>query len=80
MDLEGKAVGLFMVFFSFSVFAYYTFWVIILPFVDRDHFAHNYFLPREYAIIIPTFAGVALLSFLLVFVGFTLLKAKQKAS
>ncbi|GLJ55600.1 hypothetical protein SUGI_1194160 [Cryptomeria japonica] len=41
----------------------------ITPLLDRDHFAHNYFLPREHAIIIPSFGGVALLSLLVVILG-----------
>ncbi|KAJ6426936.1 hypothetical protein OIU84_022518 [Salix udensis] len=61
-----------------STFTYYTFWVIILPFVDSDHFVHQYFLPQEYAILVPVFAGVALLCFLCVFVGFVMLKSKKK--
>nr|GMC79034.1 dolichol-phosphate mannose synthase subunit 2 [Ipomoea batatas] len=64
MGLADKAVGLLLAVTSLSIFTYYTFWVIILPFVDSDHFVHKYFLPQEYAIIIPVFAGVALLSFL----------------
>ncbi|XXG69488.1 hypothetical protein AAC387_Pa06g2338 [Persea americana] len=56
-----------------SIFTYYTFWVIILPFVDSDHFIHNYFLPKEFALIIPVFAGVALLSLLSMFIGFVIL-------
>jgi dolichol phosphate-mannose biosynthesis regulatory protein len=48
------------------------------PFVDSDHFVHKYFLPQEYAILIPLFAGVLLLAFLSVFVGFVMLKSKKK--
>lgn len=48
------------------------------PFVDSDHFIHDYFLPQEYAILIPVFAGVLLLSFLCVFIGFVMLKSKSK--
>ncbi|KAH9625534.1 hypothetical protein KSS87_020330 [Heliosperma pusillum] len=48
------------------------------PFVDSDHFIHKYFLPQEYAILIPVFAGVALLCFLSVFIGSVMLKSKRK--
>jgi dolichyl-phosphate mannosyltransferase polypeptide 2 regulatory subunit len=48
------------------------------PFVDSDHFVHKYFLPQEYAILIPVLAGVVLLSFLSVFVGLVMLKSKKK--
>uniref|UniRef100_A0A0D3F0I6 Dolichol phosphate-mannose biosynthesis regulatory protein n=1 Tax=Oryza barthii TaxID=65489 RepID=A0A0D3F0I6_9ORYZ len=48
------------------------------PFVDSDHFVHKYFLPQEYAILIPVLAGVILLSFLSVFMGLVMLKSKKK--
>ncbi|XP_021905718.1 dolichol-phosphate mannose synthase subunit 2 isoform X2 [Carica papaya] len=78
MELADRAVGFLLCLISLSVFTYYTFWVIILPFVDTDHFIHNYFLPQEYAILIPVFAGVVLLSFLSVFIGLVMLQSKKK--
>ncbi|KAI0527320.1 hypothetical protein KFK09_002919 [Dendrobium nobile] len=80
MELADKAVGFLLTIISLSIFSYYTFWVIILPFVESDHFIHLYFLPREYAIIIPLFAGITLLSFLSVFIGYVLLKSKKKTA
>ncbi|KAM7515907.1 hypothetical protein LguiA_005490 [Lonicera macranthoides] len=80
MELADRAVGFLLSFISLSIFTYYTFWVIILPLVDGDHFVHKYFLPQEYAILIPVFAGVALLSFLTMFIGYVMLKSKKKSS
>lgn len=34
------------------------------PFIDSDHGIHQYFLPREYAVIIPVAAGLMLLLFI----------------
>nr|GEV94116.1 dolichol phosphate-mannose biosynthesis regulatory protein [Tanacetum cinerariifolium] len=78
MELADRAVGLVLASISVIIFTYYTFWVIILPFVDKDHFVHNYFLPQEYAILLPVYAGVSLLSLLSVFVGYVMLKSKKK--
>lgn len=78
MELGDKAVGFILTLTSLSIFTYYTFWVIILPFVNSDHFVHKYFLPQEYAILIPVLAGVILLSFLSVFMGLVMLKSKKK--
>ncbi|RDY12798.1 Dolichol-phosphate mannose synthase subunit 2, partial [Mucuna pruriens] len=78
MELADRAVGFLLSFISVSIFTYYTFWVIILPFVDDDHFVHKYFLPQEYAILIPVSAGVALVCFLSIFIGFVMLKSKKK--
>ncbi|ONK72800.1 uncharacterized protein A4U43_C04F23370 [Asparagus officinalis] len=41
MELADKEVGLLLTSISISLFTYYTFWVIILPFVDQDHFIHS---------------------------------------
>ncbi|QCD81899.1 dolichol-phosphate mannose synthase subunit 2-like [Vigna unguiculata] len=78
MELADRAVGFLLSVTSLSIFTYYTFWVIILPFVDDDHFVHKYFLPQEYAILIPVSAGVTLLCFLSIFVGVVMLKSKRK--
>ncbi|XP_021768252.1 dolichol-phosphate mannose synthase subunit 2-like [Chenopodium quinoa] len=78
MELADRAVGFLLCCISLSIFTYCTFWVIILPFVDSDHFIHQYFLPQEYAIIIPVLAGVTLLCFLSVFIGSVMLKSKKK--
>ncbi|EXB66514.1 Dolichol phosphate-mannose biosynthesis regulatory protein [Morus notabilis] len=78
MELADRAVGFLLSLISLSIFTYYTFWVIILPFVDSDHFIQQYFLPQEYAILIPVFAGVVLLCLLCVFVGLVMLKSKKK--
>ncbi|GFQ07183.1 dolichol phosphate-mannose biosynthesis regulatory protein [Phtheirospermum japonicum] len=78
MELADKAIGFLLSVISLSIFTYYTFWVIILPFVDSDHFVHKYFLPQEYAVLIPVSAGVALICFLSVFMGYVMLKSKTK--
>ncbi|KAH6778767.1 dolichol phosphate-mannose biosynthesis regulatory protein-like protein [Perilla frutescens var. hirtella] len=78
MELADRAVGLLLSVISLSIFTYYTLWVIILPFVDSDHFVHKYFLSQEYAILIPVYAGVALICFLSVFIGYVMLKSKKK--
>ncbi|KAI3501574.1 hypothetical protein L1887_29454 [Cichorium endivia] len=78
MELADRAVGFILASISVTVFTYYTFWVIILPFVDEDHFVHNYFLPQEYAILLPVYAGVSLICLLSVFIGYVMLKSKKK--
>ncbi|XP_041996942.1 dolichol-phosphate mannose synthase subunit 2-like isoform X2 [Salvia splendens] len=78
MELADRAVGLLLSVISLSIFTYYTFWIVILPFVDSDHFVHKYFLPQEYAIFIPVYAGVALICFLSIFIGYVMLKSKKK--
>ncbi|KAL7123620.1 hypothetical protein ACP275_01G117000 [Erythranthe tilingii] len=78
MELADRAIGLLLSVISLSIFTYYTLWVIILPFVDSDHFVHKYFLPHEYAILIPVYAGVVLICLISMFVGYVMLKSKKK--
>ncbi|CAI9274787.1 unnamed protein product [Lactuca saligna] len=78
MELADRAVGFILASISVTVFTYYSFWVIVLPFVDSDHFVHSYFLPQEYAILLPVYAGVSLICFLSVFIGYVMLKSNSK--
>lgn len=61
-----------------AVFAYYTAWVFVLPFVDETSILYSFFLPRDYAIKIPILlvliAGLGVGTF----VGNVLIKSAQK--
>ncbi|XP_053852446.1 dolichol phosphate-mannose biosynthesis regulatory protein [Anomalospiza imberbis] len=74
-----QLVGFGLVAFSLVLFVYYTLWIIVLPFIDSDHGIHQYFLPREYAVIIPVAAGLLLLLFIGVFIMFVMWKSRKRA-
>ncbi|ODQ51397.1 hypothetical protein SAICODRAFT_46525, partial [Saitoella complicata NRRL Y-17804] len=42
-----------MLLLSTALFAYYSIWILLMPFVDADHPVHALFPPREWAIRIP---------------------------
>ncbi|XP_025886082.1 dolichol-phosphate mannose synthase subunit 2-like [Solanum lycopersicum] len=71
-------VGLVLKLNSLSLFKYYTFWVIILPILDSDHFVHKYFLPQEYAILIHAYVPVAVIYFLSICIAYVMLESKKK--
>ncbi|QDS70913.1 hypothetical protein FKW77_006454 [Venturia effusa] len=48
-----RLVGLAMLIIATTVFAYYTVWALLMPFVDEEHPLHNLFPPRVWAIRIP---------------------------
>ncbi|XP_009704505.1 PREDICTED: dolichol phosphate-mannose biosynthesis regulatory protein, partial [Cariama cristata] len=75
----GFGLGAFrlVLFFSLVLFIYYTLWIIILPFIDNDHGIHRYFLPREYAVIIPVVAGLLLLLFIGIFIMVVMWKSRK---
>ncbi|NXT26807.1 DPM2 protein, partial [Syrrhaptes paradoxus] len=52
---------------------------LLQPFIDSDHGIHQYFLPREYAVIIPVVAGLLLLLFIGVFIMVVVWKSRKPA-
>uniref|UniRef100_A0A8D0HRN1 Dolichol phosphate-mannose biosynthesis regulatory protein n=1 Tax=Sphenodon punctatus TaxID=8508 RepID=A0A8D0HRN1_SPHPU len=74
-----QLVGYGLVAFSLVLFVYYTIWIIILPFIDGDHVIHQYFLPREYSVIIPVVAGLLLVLFVGVFITIVMWKNRKPA-
>ncbi|KAJ7988229.1 hypothetical protein DPEC_G00321430 [Dallia pectoralis] len=72
-----RAVGLGLVGFSLLLFTYYTIWVVILPFVENDHVVHQYFLPREYSVILPGIAALILLLCVGTFIGVVMWKSRK---
>ncbi|XP_071947338.1 dolichol phosphate-mannose biosynthesis regulatory protein-like isoform X2 [Antedon mediterranea] len=60
------------------IFLYYSIWILLLPFVESSHIIQTFFLPREYAIIIPVIAGVIVLLLLSLFATYILLRKKKK--
>ncbi|KNE58384.1 hypothetical protein AMAG_03963 [Allomyces macrogynus ATCC 38327] len=78
---QDQAVGGLFLFIATAVWLYYTAWVFLLPFADADHFLHALFLPREYAILIPTALLVVGVSGIAGFIALSVAKsnAKKKA-
>ncbi|KAM0691776.1 hypothetical protein Q7P36_007976 [Cladosporium allicinum] len=48
-----RFVGLAMLILASTVFAYYTVWTLLMPFVDDSHAIQSLFPPRVWAIRIP---------------------------
>ncbi|CAM9391690.1 unnamed protein product, partial [Ectocarpus fasciculatus] len=73
-----KLVGSGLLLVSVTIFVYYTLWVIVLPFVDTSHPVQDFFLPRKYAIAIPTVLVILLVTLVATFIGLTLMKSARK--
>ncbi|KAH6560026.1 hypothetical protein BASA50_003232 [Batrachochytrium salamandrivorans] len=73
-----RLVGGFLLFIALIVFSYYTTWVFLLPFVRTDHSLHAYFLPSEWAILIPVVLLVVGLSGIFGFISLVLLRSGKK--
>lgn len=72
-----KAAGAVLLATSVLVFGYYTFWVMVTPFIDADHFIQKYFLSKEYAILLPVVLLVLVLSIVGTFISIVVLKSKK---
>lgn len=62
-----KVIGWSMVSLAVTIFAYYTLWVIVLPFIEPHEKIHSFFLPRYYAAAIP----LTLMVVTLIIIGIT---------
>jgi len=76
--MTDRIFGFGLLVFSFSLFVYYTFWVIITPFIEKDHFIHNYFPDRYYALAIPLVAFIVLLTIVLGFIALVMIKNQKR--
>lgn len=74
-----KLVGLAMLAVATAVFAYYTIWVFVLPFVDDSNVLQSFFLPRDYAIKLPLILLVLAGTAVGTFIGSVLVKKSKKA-
>ncbi|KAG8447968.1 hypothetical protein GDO86_015174 [Hymenochirus boettgeri] len=72
-----RVAGAGLVALSSFIFLYYTVWVVLLPFIDSDHAVHNFFLPREYSVLLPLTAALILLLFIGIFVSYITWKSKN---
>jgi len=71
-----RVVGFVLLCFALSIFAYYTLWVLIMPFVDVDHPLQAFFPAAEYAITVPIVAGIVVASFIVAFVALVMIKSR----
>lgn len=62
-----------------AIFAYYTFWVFILPFVDSDSKIQSLFPPRDLAIKIPALLLLVGITVVGSFIGLTMVRSGNRA-
>ncbi|AWU76343.1 uncharacterized protein C5L36_0C02840 [Pichia kudriavzevii] len=60
------------------IFAYYTIWTFITPFLAEDNILQNFFLPRYYAIALPVIALILGVTLVTTFIGMVIVKSAQK--
>lgn len=79
MGVTDRAFGASLLAAAAVIFTYYTFWVVVTPFVDADHAVQSYFPERRWAIAIPTFLFILVLAVAGTFIGLVMIKSGKKA-
>lgn len=60
------------------IFAYYTVWTFVTPFLADDSIVQYFFLPRYYAIALPVLALIVGVCLIITFIGLVVIKSAQK--
>ena len=73
-------VGLVMLLVATIVFAYYSLWTFVVPFLDDDSSVAQLFPPREWIIRIPAILLVLGTAAVGTFVGSVMMKKEKKSA
>jgi dolichol phosphate-mannose biosynthesis regulatory protein len=73
-----RSNGIMILIISTSMFAYFTFWVIIMPMVDADHPLQHFFPDRYIGLAIPFLIGSICLTITTSFIGIVLAQSESK--
>ncbi|KAJ2712006.1 Dolichol phosphate-mannose biosynthesis regulatory protein [Coemansia spiralis] len=79
-QINDKAIGAALLAVGSFVFAYYSIWTLVIPFVDEDHPARQLFPPQWFAVAIPVFLLAVGITGLFGFLSFVMLKSGKKAA
>ena len=74
--MDDRSAGLAIFVCATGLFAYYTVWVLVTPFVEPGHVVLSWFPDRVYAILIPAYAGACLVALVLALLGGVMLRAR----
>ncbi|KAJ5074548.1 dolichol phosphate-mannose biosynthesis regulatory protein [Anaeramoeba ignava] len=75
-----RNLGIFLTTIGIIAFMYYTFWLIFLPFIDKDMFIQNFFPHYEYAFIAPMYITLLLLIIGSTFIALVFIKSKGQTN
>jgi dolichyl-phosphate mannosyltransferase polypeptide 2 regulatory subunit len=75
--MSSRGFGLGLVSVSVGLFLYYSFWVLVTPFIDTNHWLQSYFPDRSYALVIPTLLCVVAVSIVSSFVALVMIRSSK---
>mmetsp|Transcript_19969 Transcript_19969/g.50037 ORF Transcript_19969/g.50037 Transcript_19969/m.50037 type:complete len:86 (+) Transcript_19969:147-404(+) len=76
--MNDASAGLAICLASTVLFAYYTVWVLVTPFVEPGHVVLRWFPDRVYAVLVPAYLGACLVSAVSMFLGYVMLTHDSK--
>ncbi|KAJ2358923.1 Dolichol phosphate-mannose biosynthesis regulatory protein [Coemansia erecta] len=79
-QVNDKLIGAALLGIGTFVFAYYSIWTLVMPFVDEDHPVRRLFPPQWFAIAIPVFLLAVGVTGIFGFLSFVMLKSGKKAA
>ena len=59
-----------------ACYLYYTVWIMVMPLIDEDHAAHNYFLDRKLGLTVTTLLAYMLISLIFTMSGCILVRGE----
>jgi dolichyl-phosphate mannosyltransferase polypeptide 2 regulatory subunit len=78
MSFSDKSLGFLLLSTAVIIFLYYTVWVLVLPFADKQHPINSYFPPQYYAIALPATVLVVAVVMVSLFIGVVLIRENSK--
>lgn len=78
--MERRSVGKLLFFVVTIAYLYYSFWVLVTPFIDLDQPILRFFPDKYFAIAVPVLAGVVLWSVTLITLGSFLVGSELRKS
>ncbi|KAI9219818.1 dolichol phosphate-mannose biosynthesis regulatory [Blastocladiella britannica] len=79
-NAQDKLVGSVFIAIAAFVWSYYTVWAFLMPFLDEQHPLQSFFLPQEYAVLLPTLLVAIAVTGVAGFIGMSVVKKQRKAS
>ena len=74
--MSDRLIGIGLMITTVLAYLYYTFWLLITPFIDADQPVHKWFPHRQYALTVPLVLFVLMLTVVGSFLGIVMILSK----
>ena len=67
--MYSKIIGYFLLIITILLYIYYTLWVYLKPFLNKNNFLNNFFFDKYWAIAIPCYGACIIYTIIMIFIG-----------